>query len=45
KIYNSKGVYATFEKSFEEQDITVNGIKDLTENQLIELGVSTVRKR
>ncbi|CAG8602139.1 5862_t:CDS:2 [Dentiscutata heterogama] len=32
-----KGIYTTLEKSFEEQGIIVNGIKELTDDQLIEL--------
>ncbi|CAG8494250.1 10255_t:CDS:2 [Scutellospora calospora] len=42
KVYNGNGIYTSLEKSFEEQDIMVNSIKDLTDNQLIELGVSKV---
>ncbi|CAG8497562.1 16991_t:CDS:2 [Cetraspora pellucida] len=42
KIYDGKGIYTTLEKSFEEQGITVNGIKELTDNQLIELGVTKI---
>ncbi|CAG8727752.1 15025_t:CDS:1, partial [Dentiscutata heterogama] len=37
KIYDGKGIYTALEKSFEKQEIIVNGIKELTDNQLIEL--------
>ncbi|CAG8716394.1 15226_t:CDS:2, partial [Cetraspora pellucida] len=40
QIYDGKGAYIALEKSFEEQGITVNGIKELTDDQLIELGVT-----
>jgi hypothetical protein len=42
QIYDGKGAYIALEKSFEEQGITVNGIKELTDDQLIELGVTKV---
>ncbi|CAG8798116.1 1280_t:CDS:1, partial [Racocetra persica] len=42
KIYDDKRIYAALEKSFEEQGITVNGIKELTDDQLIELGVTKI---
>ncbi|CAG8683620.1 19784_t:CDS:1, partial [Racocetra persica] len=42
QIYNSKGAYIALEKLFEEQEIIVNSIKELTDDQLIELGVTKV---
>jgi hypothetical protein len=37
--YNSNNVYTKFEKAFLEEEITVNAIKDLTDEQLQKLGV------
>ncbi|CAG8715708.1 9652_t:CDS:1 [Dentiscutata erythropus] len=39
QIHNSNGLYASFENSFEKYGVTVNGIKDLTDEQLDELGI------
>ncbi|CAG8747600.1 2647_t:CDS:1 [Dentiscutata erythropus] len=40
RIHNCKYVYTAFEKSFDEYEITVNGIKELTDEQLDKLGVT-----
>ncbi|CAG8453288.1 7501_t:CDS:1, partial [Scutellospora calospora] len=45
QIYNGKGAYIALEKLFEEQEIIVNSIKELKDDQLIELGVTKVRWR
>lgn len=37
--YNCNNVYAKFEDAFLEEEITVNAIKDLTDEQLQKLGV------
>ena len=37
--YNCSNVYAKFEDSFLEEEITVNAIKDLSDDQLTKLGV------
>ena len=37
--YNCDNVYAKFKDSFLEEEITVNAIKDLTDEQLTKLGV------
>lgn len=37
--YNCNSVYAKFEDAFLEEEITVNAIKDLTDEQLQKLGV------
>src|SRR2546421_3085280 len=37
--YNCNNVYSKFENAFLEEEITVNAIKDLTDNQLQKLGV------
>ena len=42
RVHNCNGIYAALENSFKQQDITVNVIKDLTDNELIELGVSKI---
>lgn len=42
KIHNGNGVYTNLEKFFKQEDITVNAIKDLTDDELIELGVSKI---
>jgi len=37
--YNCNNVYSKFENAFLEEEITVNAIKDLTDDQLQKLGV------
>ena len=37
--YNCDNVYAKFEEAFGEEEITVNAIKDLSDEQLQKLGV------
>src|SRR4051812_41649335 len=37
--YNNNNVYTKFEEAFLEEEITVNAIKDLTDDQLQKLGV------
>ena len=37
--YNCNNVYSRFENAFLEEEITVNAIKDLTDDQLQKLGV------
>lgn len=37
--YNCSNVYSKFEEAFLEEEITVNAIKDLTDEQLQKLGV------
>jgi len=37
--YNCNNVYTNFEKAFLDEEITVNAIKDLSDEQLQKLGV------
>jgi hypothetical protein len=37
--YNCNGVYSKFEKAFLDEEITVNAIKDLTDEQMQALGI------
>ena len=37
--YNCNGVYSKFEKAFLDEEITVNAIKDLTDEQMQVLGI------
>jgi hypothetical protein len=40
--FNTPGTYAQFEKAFIDEEITVNIIKDLSDNQLEKLGVTKI---
>lgn len=37
--YNCNNVYSKFENAFLEEEITVNAIKDLTDEQMVKLGI------
>ena len=37
--YNSNNVYSKFETAFLEEEITVNAIKDLSDEQMVKLGI------
>lgn len=37
--YNCSNVYSKFENTFLEEEITVNAIKDLTDEQMVKLGI------
>ena len=37
--YNCNNVYSKFENAFLEEEITVNAIKDLTDKQMVKLGI------
>ncbi|CAG8771711.1 10567_t:CDS:1, partial [Dentiscutata heterogama] len=40
--HNGNGAYMDLIKAFEEKEITVNVIKDLSESELIKLGVTKI---
>ncbi|CAB4418904.1 unnamed protein product [Rhizophagus irregularis] len=37
--YNCNNIYSKFENAFLEEEITVNAIKDLTDEQMVKLGI------
>jgi hypothetical protein len=37
--YNCNNVYSKFENAFLEEEITVNAIKDLSDEQMVKLGI------
>jgi SAM domain (Sterile alpha motif) len=41
-IHNGNGIYKSLENAFIEEDITVNAIKDLTDEELISIGVNKI---
>ncbi|RGB24513.1 hypothetical protein C1646_772992 [Rhizophagus diaphanus] len=41
--YNCNNVYFKFENAFLEEEITVNAIKDLTDEQMVKLGIVKIR--
>jgi hypothetical protein len=41
-IHNGNGIYKSLENSFVKEDITVNVIKDLTDEELISIGVNKI---
>ncbi|CAG8555831.1 13304_t:CDS:2 [Dentiscutata erythropus] len=41
--HNSNGAYKNLIKAFEEKNITINSIKNLSELELLKLGVTKIR--
>jgi hypothetical protein len=41
-IHNGNGIYKSLENAFVEEDITVNVIKDLTDDELISMGINKI---
>src|SRR6185436_10839786 len=41
-IHNGNGIYKSLENAFVEEDITVNIIKDLTDDELISMEISKI---